>query len=91
MERHFKGIANHHRIEILLLVQNSPEITVWDIADTLKVNRKTISQHTRYLVHAGLITKRYRGRNVEHLLSPYGKMFTRFIRFFRAGPQMAFK
>ena len=91
MERHFKGIANHHRIEILLLVQNSPEITVWDIADTLKVNRKTISQHTRYLVHAGLITKRYRGRNVEHLLSPYGKMFTRFIRFFRAVPQMSLK
>lgn len=87
MERHFKGIANHHRIEILLLVEHSPEITVWDIADTLKANRKTISQHTRYLVHAGLVTKWYKGRNVEHTLSPYGKIFTRFIKSFKAVPQ----
>ena len=88
MERHFKGIANHYRIEILLLVESSPGITVWDIADTLKANRKTISQHTRYLVHAGLITKRYKGRNVEHALSPYGKIFIRFIKSFKNIPQM---
>lgn len=89
MERHFKGIANHHRIDILLLVESNPGITVWNIADALEANRKTISQHTRYLVHAGLVTKRYKGRNVEHDLSPYGRIFTRFIQTFKAIPQKA--
>jgi len=87
MERHFKGIANHHRIEILLLVESNPGITVWNIADTLKANRKTISQHTRYLLHAGLVSKRYRGRNVEHVLSPYGKIICRFVKSFKAIPR----
>ncbi len=89
MERHFKGIGNHYRIEILLLVESNLGITVWDIADTLKANRKTISQHTRYLVHAGLVNKRYKGRHVEHTLSPYGKIVTRFIKSFKAIPQLA--
>lgn len=88
MERHFKGISNHYRIEILLLVEDSPGITVWSIADVLKANRKTISQHTRYLLQAGLINKRYKGRNVEHTLSPYGKLFTRFIKSFKSASPM---
>ena len=83
MERHFKGIGNHYRIEILLLVESNPGITVWDIADALRANRKTISQHTRYLVQAGLVNKRDKGRNVEHTLSPYGRIFTRFIKSFQ--------
>jgi len=91
MERHFKGIGNHYRIEILLLVESNPGITVWDIADALKANRKTISQHTRYLVQAGLMHKRYKGRNVEHTLSPYGKMLSRFIKLFKASPRRFLK
>ena len=87
MERHFKGIGNHYRIEILLLVESSPGITVWNIADALRANRKTISQHTRYLVYAGLVNKRYKGRNVEHALSLYGKVVSRFIKSFKAIPR----
>ena len=84
MERHFKGIANHYRIEILLLVAREENITVESIAKCLKANFKTISQHTRCLVQAGLMDKRYRGRMVEHSLSPYGKIFTRFIASFQS-------
>ncbi len=83
MERHFKGISNHYRIEILLLVEKFPGITVWDIADSLKANRKTISQHTRSLMSAGLINKKYKNRSVENTLSPYGKVFVRFIKSFK--------
>ena len=83
MQRHFKGMANHHRIEILLLVDRRAGITVFEIAEILGANFKTISQHTRYLVQAGLMQKRYEGRKVAHILSPYGRLFVRFIKQFR--------
>lgn len=83
LERHFKGIANHHRIEILLLVNTNDQITVEGIAESLGSNIKTISEHTRRLVHAGLLNKNYQGRTVAHSLSPYGKAVVLFIRTFQ--------
>ncbi len=83
MERHFKGIANHRRIDILVLVSKMEGITVDQIANELDCNIKTISEHTRRLVQAGLLNKKYRGRQVEHSLSPYGKQFTKFITIFQ--------
>lgn len=79
LERYFKGVANHRRIEILFLIEKNPGVSVAEIADTLEANLKTISEHTRRLVASGLVFKRYRGRTVEHSLSPYGKIFIRFI------------
>ena len=83
MERHFKGVANHRRIEILSLVAQNAGITVEEIADRLDCNFKTISEHTRRLTQAGLINKEYRGRTVVHALSPYGKIFYGFIKTFQ--------
>lgn len=83
MERHFKGMANHHRINILFLVAEQKGLGVDDIAKALNVNFKTISGHTRYLVHSGLVSKRYSGRRMAHSLSPYGEVLVRFIRDFQ--------
>jgi len=83
MERHIKGMANHYRIEALLLVAKEPGIAVEDISIILNANFKTISQHTRYLVQAGLLQKKYSGRKVTHVLSPYGKIFAKFIKEFQ--------
>jgi len=83
MERHLKGISNHHRIEILLLVSEHEGITLESITDNLGVNEKTIGEHTRRLNQAGLLNKKYRGKFVEHSLSPYGKMFVRFLKSFQ--------
>ena len=82
LERHFKGVANHWRIAILLAVEERENIVVSEIADNLNGNFKTISQHTRSLVQSGLINKKYRGRQVAHSLSPYGKIFIKFIKSF---------
>jgi len=82
MERHFKGVANHRRISILLLVAKNPNITLELISENLGCNLKTISEHTRRLVQAGLLNKEYRGRKVEHKVSPYGKLFCSFISQF---------
>ena len=82
LERHFKGVANHWRIDILDLVARREGIGVDDIADALKCNPKTISEHTRKLVHAGLVDKKYIGRIVAHSFSPYGKRIHAFLRTF---------
>jgi Mn-dependent DtxR family transcriptional regulator len=83
MERHLKGIANHYRIAILLIIADQRKVTLDDIVKTLKANPKTIGEHTRRLYVAGLINKKYRNNFVEHSLSPYGKTFVRFLKSFR--------
>ncbi len=83
MERHLKGMANHYRIEILLLIDKSGGITLEDIIETLDANAKTIGEHTRRLYQAGLVNKKYRGKFVEHTLSPYGRIFVRFLKSFQ--------
>lgn len=82
LERHFKGMANHRRIDILKLVAESGGVSLEGIAESLNCNSKTISEHTRKLVQAGLVNKQYQGRMVAHFLSPYGEIFYKFITTF---------
>lgn len=79
LERHFKGVSNHRRIEILLLIAKRPGIILDEILNDLRGNQKTFSEHTRRLVAAGLVEKSYAGRSVQHNLTPYGKVFVDFI------------
>ena len=83
MERHLKGVANHRRIQILLLIAARGGITLEGIVTALQANEKTLAEHTRRLATAGLIDKKYRGKFVEHSLSPYGKLFVRFLKSFQ--------
>lgn len=82
LERYFKGAANHRRIEILILISKREGITVDAISEALECNMKTVSEHTRRLVNAGLINKKYKGLFVQHSLSPYGKHFISFFKLF---------
>ncbi|OGC85276.1 hypothetical protein A3F55_00680 [Candidatus Adlerbacteria bacterium RIFCSPHIGHO2_12_FULL_53_18] len=82
LERHLKGVSNHRRIEILLLVAKRDGISVDEISTTLNCNFKTISSHTHRLVQAGLLEKKYFGQNVLHSLSPYGKQIHLFLQSF---------
>ena len=82
LERHFKGIANHRRIDILKLIKKNESLTLQKICQTLNCNIKTMAEHTRRLVLAGLVNKKYRGREVCHFLSPYGKKVLKFLQEF---------
>jgi len=82
MERHLKGMANHYRIEILLIIAGSGGISLEGIIKTLGANEKTIGEHVRRLHSAGLVDKKHNGNFVEHTLSPYGKLFAKFLRSF---------
>lgn len=82
LERHFKGVSNHRRIQILLLVAKDDGITVEGLTPLLKCDFRTVSAHTQRLVQAGLVEKRYEGRSVHHHLTPYGREFVAFIAAF---------
>jgi len=83
MERHLKGMANHYRIEILLVVDGDKGLTLYNIIEKIGANPKTIGEHTRRLYSAGLINKKRRGNFIEHELSPYGKKFVQFLKSFQ--------
>jgi DNA-binding transcriptional ArsR family regulator len=80
LERVVKGFANHRRIEILDLLERSPELSVMEIADTLKINFKTAAEHIRRLAIAGLVLKRNEGNKVRHALTPAAKSILKFLR-----------
>lgn len=80
IETIIKGFANHRRIEILKLLSNKPNISVEEISEILKVNYKTISEHTRRMSNAGLVNKKYKGAAVLHSLTPLGKIILKFLR-----------
>ena len=82
LERHFKGIANHRRIDIIQLIGKEEGITLDGIAETLDCHVTTVSEHTRKLVQAGLVDKKYLGRTVGHFLSPYGKNMLKVLKSF---------
>ena len=82
LERYFKGAANHWRINILCVVEQHEGITLEEISLELGAHFKTISQHTKALVQADLLNKKYRNRHVAHSLSPHGKLFLEFMRTF---------
>jgi predicted transcriptional regulator len=83
LERYFKGVSNHHRINILLLLSKERLMTLDEIAGNLNVNLKTVSEHTKKLVQAGLLNKEYSGRFVFHSLSPYGKSIVDYFKTFK--------
>ena len=83
MERHLKGIANHYRIAVLLYLADCGNATLDAIVEAIGANEKTIGEHTRRLYITGLVNKKYRGKFVEHTLTPYGKVFVGFLKSFQ--------
>jgi len=83
LERIFKGVANHWRVEIIFLIKKNPGITLEEISEKLKGNLRTISEHSKKLVNAGLVRKKYQGLFVKHTLSPYGEKMVEFIKNFK--------
>jgi len=80
LERVVKGFANHRRIEILELLGKKPEMSVGEISLAKKIELKTTSEHLRRLRIAGLILKRYEGREVRHVLTPRARQVLKFSR-----------
>lgn len=82
LEKVFKGISNHRRIDVLFLINKYPYINLSGIAESLKCNYKTIAVHTKRLEQSGLISKHYEGKDICHNLTPYGKKVCKFLETF---------
>ena len=80
LERVVKGFANHRRIEILMLLEKEPELSVMEIAERLGINFKTASEHIRRLAIPGLVLKRNQGNAVRHIPSAVGISILKFLR-----------
>jgi len=80
LERIVKGFANHRRIQIMELLEKKPELSVIDVAEKLKINFKTASEHIRRLAIAGLVLKRSDGASIRHKLTVRGENILKFLR-----------
>ena len=79
LQRITRSFANHRRIEILNLLSEQNGISLGEISESLKINLKTASEHTRKLTSGGLISKKYKGAAVHHNLTTRGKRVLRFL------------
>ena len=82
LERIYKGIANHRRIQILFYIESHENASLDEIVKITKCNIKTIAEHVRRLVIAGLVNKHYHGKFVRHSLSLYGTKMLEHIKTF---------
>ena len=80
LERLVKGFANHRRIQLLEHLESNPELSVAELAGSLKVHFKTISAHIQRLTQAGLVLKRNEGNEVRHKLTRRGQSILKFLR-----------
>lgn len=80
LERIVRGYSNHRRIEIMALLGSGSSLAVFDVANRLRINFRTASEHLRRLHIAGLVTKHSRGAAVEHVLTDRGKIILKFLR-----------
>jgi len=74
-----KGVANARRIEILRLLAKQTDLSLTEIANRCRSDIRTIGDHVRRLVMAGLVMKRRRRVIVEHALTPRGKKVLAFL------------
>ena len=80
LEKVWKGVANHRRIQIVDLLEKKPELSVSDIAEQISIDFRTASEHLRKLVLGGLVMKRHEGTLVRHALTSRGKDILKFCR-----------
>ena len=80
LEKTVKGFANHRRIEILMLLEKKPDLSVFEVTEELEINFRTASQHIRRLTNSELVWKTNDGNYVRHALSPLGKTILKFLR-----------
>ena len=80
IEKIVKSFANHRRLQILELLNKTPNLSVDRISENLNVNFTTISDHIRKLSDAGLVDKKYKGRFVLHTPTKTGKYVLSFCK-----------
>jgi DNA-binding transcriptional ArsR family regulator len=63
-----RAMAHRHRMRVLVLLR-SGELTFTAITEAVHGEPSAVGHHLRYLLDAGLVRRRRRGRNVFYALS----------------------
>jgi len=81
LERIVRGFSCHRRIQILALLEQSPQsLSLSQISTSCRANIKPVCEHVRRLHLAGLVAKRRSGRTTMHHLPPLGQKIITFLR-----------
>jgi hypothetical protein len=80
LERVVRGFSNHRRIQMLTVLESTPDLDVFALARITGVNFRTASEHAGRLVRTGLARRRSKGRQVLHSISPRGAAVLSFLR-----------
>jgi predicted transcriptional regulator len=81
LERIVRGFSCHRRIQILALLEQSPQsLSLSQISAACRANIKPVCEHVRRLHLAGLVAKRRSGRTTMHHLTPLGQKIMAFLR-----------
>lgn len=83
LERIFKGVASHRRIEILEVLESHPDLSLKQIVQLIGTDYRTGAEHVRKMSLAGLVWKDRRPRMVCHRLSDRGRQILAFARSVR--------
>lgn len=68
----FKGLSSSKRL-LILDVLDKTNLSLSELAEFLHLNLKTAASHCQRLESAGLISKKKKGREVEHKLTYLGR------------------
>ncbi len=80
LESVFKGLANYHRMEILLLLEKEEGLSVEQISQKLSYGYMNTSDHIRKLSLGGLVSKHKEALIVRHLLTARAKSILEFCK-----------
>ncbi len=80
LEKIIKGAANHYRIDTLSLLNQRSDLSLLDISKLVGMNFKTASEHIKKMYNAGLVSKKYKNREIQHNLTNLGKRVLIFLR-----------
>ena len=80
METTTKILADHRRLEMLELLSKKPELSVAEVAKTLKLNFGNTSDHINKLTAAGLVMKRHDSQFVRHKLTTRGQLILKYLK-----------
>jgi len=80
LEYIIRGFDNKRRIDIIFLLDQTPELSVSDIVEHFQISFTAVSNHLLKMMSRGLIMKRNDQREVRHALTTKGKMVARFLK-----------
>ena len=80
LETIIKGFANKRRILVLQYLGAHPEADLGEVANMIKLDITTVSEHVRKMAIAGLVMKRNEGSRVCHALTKRGKSVLMFLK-----------